>query len=53
MACLRAILIGLTLQGVPQFVQQIITGLILLAAVSYDRLLLVRRQRRLAMATAA
>lgn len=50
---LGAILIGLTLQGVPQFVQQIITGLILLAAVGYDRLLLVRRQRRLAMATAA
>lgn len=49
---LGAILIGLTLQGVPQFVQQIITGLILLAAVGYDRLLLVRRQRRLAMAAA-
>lgn len=44
---LGAILIGLTLQGVPQFVQQIITGAILLAAVGYDRLLSVRRQRRL------
>jgi ribose transport system permease protein len=29
-------------------VQQIITGLILLAAVGYDRLLVLRRQRRLA-----
>jgi ribose/xylose/arabinose/galactoside ABC-type transport system permease subunit len=44
---LGAILVGLTLQGVPQFVQQIITGLILLAAVGYDRALAVRRQRRL------
>jgi ribose/xylose/arabinose/galactoside ABC-type transport system permease subunit len=44
---LGAILIGLTLQGVPQFVQQVITGVILLAAVGYDRLLFVRRQRRL------
>ncbi len=45
---LGAVLLGLTLQGVPQFVQQIITGAILLAAVGYDRLLAVRRQRRLA-----
>jgi ribose/xylose/arabinose/galactoside ABC-type transport system permease subunit len=45
---LGAVLLGLTLQGIPQFVQQIITGAILLAAVGYDRLLLVRRQRRLA-----
>ncbi|GIL02468.1 MAG: ribonucleotide-diphosphate reductase subunit alpha [Alphaproteobacteria bacterium] len=45
---LGAVLLGLTLQGVPQFVQQIITGAILLAAVGYDRLLVVRRQRRLA-----
>jgi ribose/xylose/arabinose/galactoside ABC-type transport system permease subunit len=44
---LGAILIGLTLQGVSQFVQQIITGAILLAAVGYDRLLFLRRQRRL------
>ena len=44
---LGAILIGLTLQGVPQFVQQIITGVILLAAVGYDRLLVLRRQRKL------
>lgn len=50
---LGAILIGLTLQGVPQFVQQIITGLILLAAVGYDRLLVLRRRRRLAMAAAS
>jgi ribose/xylose/arabinose/galactoside ABC-type transport system permease subunit len=42
---LGAILVGLTLQGVPQFVQQIITGGILLAAVGYDRLLLLRRKR--------
>jgi len=45
---LGAVLLGLTLQGVPQFVQQIITGAILLAAVGYDRLLVVRRERRLA-----
>lgn len=43
---LGAILVGLTLQGVPQFVQQIITGGILLAAVGYDRLLLLRRRKR-------
>jgi ribose/xylose/arabinose/galactoside ABC-type transport system permease subunit len=45
---LGTILLGLTLQGVPQFVQQIITGLILLAAIGYDRILAVRRERRLA-----
>lgn len=45
---LGVVLLGLTLQGVPQFVQQIITGVILLAAVGYDRLLVVRRERRLA-----
>ncbi len=45
---LGAVLLGLTLLGVSQFVQQIITGVILLAAVGYDRLLLLRRQRRLA-----
>jgi ribose transport system permease protein len=33
--------------GVPQFVQQVLTGVILLAAVGYDRLLSLRRQRRL------
>jgi ribose/xylose/arabinose/galactoside ABC-type transport system permease subunit len=43
---LGAVLLGLTLMGVQQFVQQIITGLILLAAVGYDRLLALRRQRR-------
>ena len=32
---------GLTLMGIPQFVQQIITGVILLAAISYDRLLVL------------
>jgi ribose/xylose/arabinose/galactoside ABC-type transport system permease subunit len=45
---LGAVLLGLTLLGVPQFVQQIITGVILLAAVGYDRLMALRRQRRLA-----
>ena len=45
---LGAVLLGLTLSGVPQFVQQVITGAILLAAVGYDRLLALRRQRRLA-----
>lgn len=49
---LGVVLIGLTLQGVPQFVQQIITGMILLAAVGYDRFLFLRRQRRLAGALA-
>jgi ribose/xylose/arabinose/galactoside ABC-type transport system permease subunit len=43
---LGVVLLGLTLLGVQQFVQQIITGLILLAAVGYDRLLVVRRERR-------
>lgn len=43
---LGAVLLGLNLQGVSQYVQQIITGVILLAAVGYDRLLVVRRQRR-------
>lgn len=45
---LGAVLLGLTLQGVPQFVQQIITGVILLAAVGYDRLLVIRREHSLA-----
>jgi len=45
---LGVILLGLTLLSVQQFWQQIITGLILLAAVGYDRLLAVRRQRKLA-----
>lgn len=42
---LGAILIGLTLLGVSQFVQQILTGAILLAAISYDRVMVVRRKR--------
>jgi ribose/xylose/arabinose/galactoside ABC-type transport system permease subunit len=45
---LGIVLLGLTLLGVEQFVQQIITGAILLAAVSYDRVLAMRRRRRLA-----
>jgi ribose/xylose/arabinose/galactoside ABC-type transport system permease subunit len=49
---LGAVLLGLTLQGVPQFVQQIITGAILLAAVVYDRVLALRRERRLAIGLA-
>jgi ribose/xylose/arabinose/galactoside ABC-type transport system permease subunit len=43
---LGAVLLGLTLLGVQQFMQQIITGLILLAAVGYDRLLVLRRDQR-------
>lgn len=42
---LGVILIGLTLMGVPQFVQQILTGGVLLAAIVHDRFLVVRRQR--------
>jgi ribose/xylose/arabinose/galactoside ABC-type transport system permease subunit len=45
---LGSVLLGLTLLGVPQFVQQIVTGVILLAAIGYDRLLATRRQSRLA-----
>jgi ribose/xylose/arabinose/galactoside ABC-type transport system permease subunit len=48
---LGVVLIGLTLLGVSQFVQQILTGAILLSAIGYDRILAVRRQRRLAGAT--
>jgi ribose/xylose/arabinose/galactoside ABC-type transport system permease subunit len=43
---LGAILIGLTVLGVSQFVQQILTGAILLAALAYDRLSRVRRRTR-------
>jgi ribose/xylose/arabinose/galactoside ABC-type transport system permease subunit len=50
---LGAILIGLTVLGVSQFVQQILTGAILLAAISYDRLLLLRRARAFVPARAA
>lgn len=44
---LGGVLLGLTLLSISQYVQQIITGLILLAAVGYDRLLFIRRQRKL------
>jgi ribose/xylose/arabinose/galactoside ABC-type transport system permease subunit len=44
---LGTILIGLTLLGISQYVQQILTGAILLAAVGYDRILDLRRRRRL------
>ena len=50
---LGIILLGLTLLGVSQFVQQILTGLILLAAVGSDRLIHIRQQRRLAAALAS
>ena len=43
---LGAILLGMTLMGIGQFVEQIITGAILLAAVGYDRLLVLKRQQR-------
>jgi ribose/xylose/arabinose/galactoside ABC-type transport system permease subunit len=49
---LGAVLLGLTLEGVPQFVQQITTGVVLLAAVGYDRLLLLRRKSRQAVGPA-
>lgn len=49
---LGAVLLGLTLEGVPQFVQQITTGVVLLAAVGYDRLLLLRGQGSRAIAPA-
>ena len=41
---LGVILIGLTLMGISQFVQQILTGLILLGAVWYDRATWERQQ---------
>jgi ribose/xylose/arabinose/galactoside ABC-type transport system permease subunit len=44
---LGVVLLGLTLLGVSQFVQQILTGVILLAAVGSDRLIHLRRQMRL------
>ena len=40
---LGIILIGLTLLGTSQFYQQILTGVILIAAVGYDRFMTVRR----------
>ena len=43
---LGVVLLGLTLMGVAQFVQQIVTGVILLTALGYDRLLVLRRVRR-------
>ena len=42
---LGVVLIGLTLLGASQYVQQILTGAILLTAVCYDRYLVVQRQR--------
>jgi ribose/xylose/arabinose/galactoside ABC-type transport system permease subunit len=43
---LGVILIGLTLGGFSQYVQQIITGAILIGAVWYDRILSQRRRRQ-------
>lgn len=43
---LGVVLIGLTLLGVSQFVQQILTGAILLAAICNDRFLVMRRERQ-------
>ncbi len=43
---LGVVLVGLTLLGVSQFVQQILTGAILLAAICYDRFLVIRRQTK-------
>lgn len=43
---LGVVLLGLTLMGVSQFLQQILTGVILLAAVCSDRLMQHRRQQR-------
>ena len=43
---LGTVLLGLTLLNVSQYWQQIITGVIVLAAVGYDRILLLRRQGR-------
>jgi ribose/xylose/arabinose/galactoside ABC-type transport system permease subunit len=43
---LGVVLIGLTLFGISQFIQQILTGAILLAAVGYDRFLVNRREKQ-------
>ncbi len=43
---LGAVLLGLTLMGISQFVQQILTGVILLAAVGYDRLMVLNARRK-------
>ncbi len=48
---LGVILIGLTLMGVSQFIQQILTGTILIAAVSYDRFLIHRSKKRAGVTT--
>lgn len=43
---LGVVLIGMTLLGISQFVQQILTGFILLAAIGSDHFLALKRQRR-------
>lgn len=50
---LGIVLLGLTLLGISQFVQQILTGVILLAAVGSDRLVYLRRQKRLSATLAS
>lgn len=49
---LGTLLIGLTLLGVSQFVQQILTGAILLGAIVYDRLPALRRRPAASVAPA-
>ncbi len=43
---LGAVLLGLTQMGISQFVQQILTGVILLAAVGYDRVMVLRARQK-------
>jgi|EndMetStandDraft_8_1072994.scaffolds.fasta_scaffold90687_2 ribose/xylose/arabinose/galactoside ABC-type transport system permease subunit len=50
---LGVVLLGLTLLGISQFVQQILTGVILLAAVVADRLMYLRRRARFAATLAS
>jgi len=45
---LGAVLLGLTQLGISQYLQQILTGLILLMAVASDRVAFVRRRKRFA-----
>lgn len=47
---LGVVLVGFTLMGVSQFVQQILAGIVLLGAVGHDRLLTFVRSRRQALA---
>jgi len=49
---LGVVLVGFTLMGVSQFVQQILTGIVLLGAVGHDKALTLGRLRRQALAGA-